>query len=171
MLYTEEYQQLLREMHATKNWGTAGSRFIPEFINLYRELNCTTLLDYGSGQESVRKIIEALRSDIQVRCYDPGVVGREAMPEPADFVLCTDVLEHIEPKCADDVLDHLHSLMLKAGFFSIALGPAKKLLPDGNNAHILQQPWEWWIEKLQKRSWRVVKYNENKKWLHIWLKR
>ena len=36
------------------------------------------------------------------------------------------------------------------------LKPAKKSLPDGRNAHLIQRPAEWWKKKLAKR-WRIVK--------------
>ena len=30
------------------------------------------------------------------------------------------------------------------------MGPAGKVLSDGRNAHLIQQPSSWWLEKLVK---------------------
>ena len=70
---------------------------------------------------------------------------------PAELVACCDVLEHIEPECLDDVLDHLEELTEVVLFASIHTGPASKKLDDGRNAHLIQQPMEWWLPKLWER--------------------
>jgi len=62
-----------------------------------------------------------------------------------------DVLEHIEPDYLDKVLADLQSITRKYGFFSVHTGPAGKVLPDGRNAHIIQQPTSWWLPKLCER--------------------
>jgi hypothetical protein len=67
------------------------------------------------------------------------------------MVACIDVLEHIEPDCLDDVLDHLAGLVQRLGFFTVHTGPAIKVLPDGRNAHLTQQPARWWLPKLLDR--------------------
>jgi hypothetical protein len=36
-------------------------------------------------------------------------------------------------------------------FITIHTGPAMKTLPDGRNAHLTQQPMEWWLPKLWSR--------------------
>jgi hypothetical protein len=67
------------------------------------------------------------------------------------MVACIDVLEHIEPDCLDDVLDHLKHLTGKIGFFTVSCIPAKKTLPDGRNAHLIQESPEWWLPKITDR--------------------
>jgi hypothetical protein len=59
-------------------------------------------------------------------------------------------LEHIEPELLENVLRELSSLVIKFGFFSIHMGPAGKLLSDGRNAHLIQQPSSWWLPRLCK---------------------
>ena len=39
----------------------------------------------------------------------------------------------------------------KIGFFVIAHRPAKKTLPDGRNAHLIQEGPAWWLPKLESR--------------------
>jgi hypothetical protein len=35
--------------------------------------------------------------------------------------------------------------------FTVHTGPAKKILPDGRNAHLIQQPPSWWLPKFMER--------------------
>ena len=39
----------------------------------------------------------------------------------------------------------------RVGFFTIHTGPAGKVLADGRNAHLIQQPSSWWLPKLCER--------------------
>ena len=48
-----------------------------------------------------------------------------------------ELMEHIEPECLEEVLDNLQWLSLKAVFLVIATRPAKKMLADGRNAHLI----------------------------------
>jgi hypothetical protein len=66
-------------------------------------------------------------------------------PEPHDLVVCSDVLEHIEPDCLGDVLRHLYDLTKKALFVDVACRPAKKVLADGRNAHLIQRDPSAWL--------------------------
>ena len=104
-----------------------------------------TLLDYGAGKGTLALAMP----DVPVRNYDPVTFPDD--PDPADFVACLDVLEHIEPECLKAVLWHLRSKVLKAGFLTIATRPAKKILPDGRNAHLIIKPAEWWLLRFRKR--------------------
>jgi hypothetical protein len=67
------------------------------------------------------------------------------------MVTCIDVLEHIEPDCLDNVLDDLERLAEVLVFLTIHTGPAAKVLSDGRNAHLTQQPIEWWLPKIWNR--------------------
>ena len=61
------------------------------------------------------------------------------------------MLEHIEPACLDEVLDDLERVTRKIGFFVIANRPAKKVLADGRNAHLIQEDVDWWRARLERR--------------------
>ncbi|MHA2069721.1 MAG: hypothetical protein ACXABY_35610 [Candidatus Thorarchaeota archaeon] len=109
------------------------------------------LLDYGCGSNlSLTKTLKPKRP-FKYQCYDPGVKKYADPPIPADMVVSCDVLEHIEPEFLDDVLDHLQDLTQHILFVSIHTGPAGKVLEDGRNAHLIQQPMEWWLPKLWER--------------------
>src|SRR5262249_17383902 len=76
-------------------------------------------------------------------------------PQAADLVACTDVLEHIEPECIGAVLDDIASLVRHLVFLVIATQPAKKTLADGRNAHLIQEPVQWWAPPLMRR-WDTI---------------
>jgi len=80
------------------------------------------------------------------------------------MTVCCDVLEHIEPEFLDDVLDHLMELTDLILFCTINTGPAGKTLEDGRNAHLIQQPMEWWLPKLWERfaiqTYQITGQNE-----------
>jgi 2-polyprenyl-3-methyl-5-hydroxy-6-metoxy-1,4-benzoquinol methylase len=120
-----------------------------------------SLLDYGCGRMcNLAKHIEP-GHDVDYIAYDPGVPEFSQEAEPADLVCCIDVLEHIEPDCLDNVLSDLRRCVKGHGFFTIHTGPAVKLLSDGRNAHLIQQPPSWWLPKLMQR-WTLLQFQANK---------
>ena len=64
-------------------------------------------------------------------------------------MVCTDVLEHIEPEKLLFVLGDLQRCVRKVGWFVIHTGPAQKVLADGRNAHLIQRDAHWWRTQLQ----------------------
>jgi hypothetical protein len=121
--------------------------------NVINQMEVKHVLDYGCG--SRLSLAHSLQGKVQhhfkYQPYDPAVAKFASQPVPAEMVCCLDVLEHIEPECIDDVLDHLQALTETIGFFSIDTGPAKKVMQDGRNAHVLQKPPEWWLPRLMAR--------------------
>ena len=61
------------------------------------------------------------------------------------------MLEHIEPELLDNVLDDLKRVTKRAALFTVHVKPAVKVLPDGRNAHLIQQPPSWWLPKFLER--------------------
>src|SRR5206468_6026363 len=83
--------------------------------------------------------------------YDPAIPQWSRPPAPCRFVVSIDVLEHIEPDLLDNVLDDLRRVTAGAGLFSVHTGPAQKILADGRNAHLIQQPASWWLPQFMSR--------------------
>lgn len=98
--------------------------------------------------------------------YDPAIPGKDESPRPADLVVCSDVLEHIEPEKLDYVLDDLRRCVKVIGYFVIHLGPAMKSYADGRNAHLIQEDQGWWSEQLDK-FFSVDKVIEKGNELHV----
>lgn len=118
-----------------------------------REYACADMLDYGCGKGTLCSQIPGARG------YDPAVPEFTDPPEAADLLVCTDVLEHIEPDCLDDVLEHTRTLTKKLSVFIVACRPANKTLPDGRNTHLIVEDQEWWLKRLMQYfdadAWKV----------------
>jgi hypothetical protein len=139
---------------------------------MIRESGTKTLLDYGSGKalyyapypgeaEESRFKSQKEWGDTRVTCYDPGYEPFSGPVESKyDGVICTDVLEHITEEDIPWVLDKLFAHARHFVYAVAACYPAKKLLPDGQNAHCTIQPPEWWREQLEAAARR----NPGVKW-------
>ena len=146
-LFSEEYMALQLELHRRpEGYGGSGHKWATKVLDLCKEYDCETILDYGCGEGR-------LREELGVRklCdnYNPAFKMWASIPRKKyDLVVCTDVLEHIEPEYLDNVLEHINNLSKKAVFFVIALREANKIMTDGRNAHLIIQPQEWWLNKV-----------------------
>jgi len=143
---TPGYRELNRTLHERPDYGVSGESYVQFVVGACRKVGSRDVLDYGCGKRTLEKAL-----GFAIHNYDPAIEGLDAPPAPADVVVCTDVLEHIEPDCLDDVLDDLKRVTRRVGLFIIATRPASKTLPDGRNAHLIQQPEAWWIERLRAR--------------------
>jgi hypothetical protein len=152
-LISEAYRTMNTHLHEARpdyGAGLATSRWYDTINQFAQKMGSTSVLDYGAGKRSLSRACPHLN----VTSYDPAIPEISQVPAPADFVVCLDVLEHIEPECLDDVLDDLKRCARKGVFLTIATGPAKKSLEDGRNAHLIQQNFAWWAPKLTSR-WDV----------------
>jgi hypothetical protein len=61
------------------------------------------------------------------------------------------VIEHFEPDQLDESLKLMQSKFSQAAFLIIACYPAKKLLSDGRNAHLIVENEDWWMQKIQQQ--------------------
>ena len=146
MLITDSYKQLNAELHAREpSYGTSGKKWTGAVYQIARQFNTRDVLDYGCGKQRLK---EALSEVLNIKGYDPAVPGLDAPPEPADLVVCTDVLEHIEPACLDEVLIDLRRLTKKVLFVVVSTRKAVKTLADGRNAHLIVEPPSWWLPRL-----------------------
>jgi hypothetical protein len=151
MLISTGYAAQQQHLHETTEYGTAGKHYGPLVSQIIDKLQISHLLDYGCGSRmSLTKTLK-VKHKLTYQGYDPGVPEMAGKPIPAQMVACIDVLEHIEPEYLDNVLDHLAELTEVIVFLTIHTGPAMKTLPDGRNAHLTQQPLEWWLPKLMSR--------------------
>lgn len=141
MLITEEYRKLNERLHETnKHYGTSGHKWATQVQNLCKMVGSTDVLDYGCGKSTL-----AQNLPFAINQYDPAIEKYSTPPNPADIVVCTDVLEHIEPDCIKDVLTDICRLTKQLTFLCIANRPAKKTLEDGRNAHLIQENEMWWL--------------------------
>lgn len=146
-LISEEYRRQNALLHAKrKDYGAGGGRWVREVAWLAKKHNCETILDYGCAKGNLKRKLEGV-GWTGVYEYDPALDDKQDK-QPCDLVVCTDVLEHVEPDCLNDVLADIHVLTGKLAFLVIALGPSDKTLPDGRNAHLIQEDASWWRDLL-----------------------
>jgi hypothetical protein len=143
-LISDEYRALNAKLHTDiLGYGVGGGRHAKTVLKLCKSLDSTSVLDYGCGKGYLAKELP-----FPIWEYDPAIPGKDAAPRAADLVVCGDVLEHIEPEKLDFVLDDLRRVTKKVGYFVIHTGPSSKVLADGRNSHLIQQPRDWWEEKI-----------------------
>lgn len=148
-MLSDSYKAQLVDLHRQEVGFGGGSR--AEIVaQVVRKLDVVSVSDYGAGKKELeRRLKVEFGIQVQYLPYDP------AFPEygpamSADLVCCIEVLEHIEPEYLGSVLKDLAHLVRKYGFFTIHCGPSSKMLPDGRNAHLIQQPISWWLPQISE---------------------
>lgn len=169
-LVSDGYKRVLQETHDKSGgkWGTAGKGHVEEVRLWAVKLGAKSVLDYGCGKGTLFDD-GRLRKQFECTEFDPGIAGKDAMPVAADVVVCTDVLEHVEPDFLDNVLKHIRSLTTIGAYFIIAQTPAKLTLTDGRNAHLILRPTQWWLDRLNEHGLKVHTWTV-RKGLNVWVK-
>lgn len=142
----EEYRELNAQLHRSNPmYGAGGGKHAETVLKLAEKLGTHSILDYGAGKQMLSKSLP-----FPIWSYDPAIPEISQPPRPADLVICSDVLEHVEPDKLQFVLDDLRRCVLKQGYLIIHTGPSSKLLSDGRNSHLIQQGRDWWAKKLRR---------------------
>lgn len=145
-LISQEYIELNKKLHETNpTYGMGGAKHKETIIKLAKQLNTTSILDYGCGKGMLAKEL-----DFPIWQYDPAIPEYSSTPKPADIVVCTDVLEHIEPDKLQFVLSELKRCTKQVGYLVISTRKAVKTYANGANTHSIVQGKEWWEKKLSK---------------------
>ena len=152
--------------HGDSNYGIAaqdmfsGISLPPQAIrirNMIKELGAETTLDYGCGKamlynssplqlgdESYNSVKEFWGVK-ETMLFDPGYKPYSAFPtKKADLVISTDVLEHCPEQDVTWILKEIFSFASKGVYLNISSYPARKTLPNGENAHCTVRPQHWW---------------------------
>jgi uncharacterized Rossmann fold enzyme len=151
-LISEKMRELNWKLHQTRpEYGAGGARHAKVVISLVETLKKSSehgmpsVLDYGCGKGGLARALP-----FPIFEYDPAIPGKQGSPRPADLVIATDMLEHIEPDKLLFVLDDLRRCVKQTGYFVIHTGPAKKSFANGLNTHLIQNGFDWWKKKLSK---------------------
>lgn len=125
-----------------------------------------TLLDYGCGKAMLYQPGHEMQSPdgrragclqdllgVEATLFDPGYRRYSEKPVGRfDLVVCTDVLEH----CGEDdlpwIIDELFGFSREYVFANVACYPARKTLPNGENAHCTIRPAAWWERLFAERA-------------------
>lgn len=144
---SKDYLVQQKQLHGNDRYGIASLSYAPLIIDILEVTGYRTVCDYGAGKCRLGAELKKKIKSLEYFPVDP------AFPEygvatSAEFVACIDVLEHIEPEYLDSVIAELAKVTNNIGLFSVHTGPARKFLADGRNAHLIQQPASWWLNKL-----------------------
>ena len=148
-LISESYRRLNAQLHSDTNvkYGYKGHQQADEVQRLAKERGCADILDYGAGKRTLEAAMKERGTNI--RSYDPAIDEIAGEPEPADLVVCSDVLEHIEPSKLQAVVAHLRKVTRQWLFLRVCTVPCtSKTLPDGSDPHRIVKPLHWWRDAL-----------------------
>lgn len=156
--------------HATRKTfsGNGCLKHARALVGMSDEIGARHAIDYGCGKglqygkalptppfPEGQLLEQAL--GYMVTKFDPAVPKFETPPtEQADLVWCTDVLEHIPEEDIPFIVAELSRLAIKGVFVTVGTYPAKKHLPNGENAHICLKPTEWWEEQFKPLADRAA---------------
>jgi hypothetical protein len=168
-LYARMHVEGERQLGLPAELTFPGSSLPAHIRRIKRLVDATgarTILDYGAGKgaqyrphrvmvdgEHVADGIAEYWDVDEVRCFDPGYAPHSALPEGKfDGVVCTDVLEHCPEEDLPWILDEIFGYARRFVYLNVACFPARKTLPNGENAHITVRPPDWWRELVQARG-------------------
>jgi hypothetical protein len=176
-LISPQYRELQKQLHAEpRGYGGRGDKWAGIVLQIAREYDCWSILDYGCGEGSLMKALRAQPlQGMRLDEYDPAIPGKDSRPNFADMVNVTDVLEHIEPDRLDAVLQHIRDLARKVIWMVVSTKESNKVLADGRNAHLIIQPAHWWKHRFRQAGFTlrsaptVVRTIPRKEWAVILL--
>lgn len=175
---SDDYLREQKRLHSSpRGYGGRGDKWTKIVISLARKYHAISILDYGCGQGSLARKLRALWIGADVSEYDPAIPGKDRVERQFDMVVCTDVLEHIEPHKLPIVIEHLYSLTKKVLFLVVATRPSNKFLSDGSNAHLIIQPSSWWQERLENPLFdygamsELRDYKPEREWIAVLLRK
>ena len=153
--------QFYAEHHAKTQYGTGGFKKIAALLQALEGGRVKSLLDWGAGSQTLGRTIKQQRPEWEVVSYDPAVPGIDVLPDRQfDAVVSTDVLEHIPYEEIDEAIEQILGLTKNVGYHYIASGPASLLLPDGRNAHLIQENSKWWAEKFRSHGASIAEASD-----------
>lgn len=151
-LISPAYREEQRRLHAEpRGYGGRGRKWAPTVLELVAQCDGASVLDYGCGQGSLAEAIAGHPGVFRIAEYDPAITGKDGRPAFADIVVCTDVMEHVEPRYIVTVIDHLATLTRKFLLLVVSLVPTAKTLSDGRQAHISLYDVAFWHEAFGRR--------------------
>ena len=171
---SQDYVDLLteyKELHKDPKYfnGICLITHLNTVTHIMLKEGAKSLLDYGCGKallyddekyknmklnkkgQTLPKPLQKLWQLDYHALYDPAYPKHSKLPKGKyDAVICTDVIEHIDEKDADWILEEIFSYSRKFVLLTIACYKALKTFKDGRNVHVNIKTPEYWTKKLLK---------------------
>ena len=163
MIRQEYAEQLKQTRKDDPNWGSTAALYAGADVVrlLHRNKQVRSILDFGCGKGTLAQYIRQYAPLMTVSEYDPSVPGKDTIPDRQfDMIVSTDVMEHIEPESLTETLEWIQNHARLGQFHVIACGPTNKVLPDGRDVHLIQQPINWWVGRMAATGWTVMEKAE-----------
>ena len=169
---SQDYVDLLteyKELHKDTKYfnGICLITHLNTVTHIMLKEGAKSLLDYGCGKallyddekyknmklnkkgQTLPKPLQKLWQLDYHALYDPAYPKHSKLPKGKyDAVICTDVIEHVDEKDADWILEEIFSYSRKFVLLTIACYKALKTFKDGRNVHVNVKTPEYWKEKL-----------------------
>jgi len=169
---SQDYVDLLteyKELHKDPKYfnGICLVTHLNTVTNIMVEEGAKSLLDYGCGKALLydKEKYKTMRLNKQGQVlpkplqeiwqldyhalYDPAYPKHSKLPKGKyDAVVCTDVIEHIDEKDVDWILEEIFSYSRKFVLLTIACYKALKTFNNGRNVHVNIKNPKHWKEKL-----------------------
>ena len=136
-------------------WNAPGREWTTTVAGLLHEHQAHTVLNYGCGEASVSLAIALRERGLDLIEYDPATVGKDSMPPPADFVICTNVLEHLETARIWACLEHVAAITKRVAFVLVSVGASGHEPSDGRPGNMLVRSVTWWRIQLQAHDFVI----------------
>lgn len=154
-MISDSLKNIYKEIHRTTPFGKRGK--FPKYLEKFIEtIQPKSILDFGCGKGKLLGKIRGTYPNIDTFGYDPANPEFEKSIDDVkvDMIISSDVLEHVEPEYIDDTLKFLKSRS-KFFFHLIACSPAKLILPDGRNAHLIVENNDWWRKRFLDLGYKI----------------
>ena len=153
-MISEKLKQAYTDIHQKTPFGKRAK--IPSYLKKFiKDKNPKSILDFGCGKGNLVGVLKESYPGIEVYGYDPANPDYNEGIPCVDMIISTDVLEHIEPEFIEDTIEML-SLKGKFHYHLISCAPAKLILPDGRNAHLIQEDPDWWRPRFEKYGYNIL---------------
>jgi hypothetical protein len=104
-LISETYRNQLAQLHnERKDFGTSSAMYGAIVKQLIAQYKPKSFIDYGCGKQALKPFVSCTYIP-----YDPAIPEVSASPGAADFVMTSEVLEHLEPQHLEAVMEETHT--------------------------------------------------------------
>lgn len=153
-MISDKLKKIYTDIHNTTPFGKRGK--IPDYLKQFiKEKNPGSILDFGCGKGNLVQTLKEKYPNIDVFGYDPANPEYNKEFPCVDMIVSTDVLEHVEPEYINDTIELL-SLKAKFHYHLISCAPAKLILPDGRNAHLIQEGPDRWRPRFEQAGYEIL---------------